>query len=219
MQTPPRVIPADPSAIWSLGMPPEIMTGFMVNFLREHFLDATHIVDPTFRDRIWKADPRQVAWTDSGSPILIESIDRFDPNLIEARPALIVKDHGWKPTRMGIANKHMWTNPGDGTSTFACLYQSAITVFAIAGESKEAKKLSTEVLRQIIQFEDVIRCELRLVRFMVVERGDCFKIEESTANSAVPISIAYMAEETWALKPQAARVKRIVFNMTANAGG
>lgn len=204
----PRLILPDPPAIWSLGMPPEIMTEFLVAFLRAHFADANNIVDPTFRSLVWSADP--------STPIAILAQDDWDPNLIELRPGLVVKDHAWRPQRIGINDEHLGGLDPTGNAQFSCIYNSSNTIFCIAGTPKEAKRLGTEVTRELVQYASPIREHLGLIRFVVSERSECSILEESRQNYAVPVVVAYQAGETWKLEPQVPRLRKIILAVTAN---
>jgi hypothetical protein len=201
----------DPSATCSLGMPPELMVGTMVQLIRAHFADPANIVDPILRERVWLPTP------DTG--IVVESIDHFATALIEARPAIIVKDHAVQPVRDGIAGRMMMTFAQDGQDRYGIRYNSSVTFFCIADTSKAAKHLATEVLDELVQFSDPIRESLKLIRFVVVERGEAFTIEESKQHFAVPITVAYQVMRTWVVERQSPRIKRFLLHISAEAGG
>lgn len=206
-----RVVHPVPSVPWSAGMPPEVMTDFLVAFLRAHFADPANIEDATLRQLVWADDP--------GSPIGIESVDRWDPRLVELRPGLIVKDHGWRPQRISINDQFVGGMAPDGSDEHAILFNSSNTVFCIGEEPKAAKRLSTEVTRELVKFAPLIRRELGLVRFVVVERGDCSILEESSQNYVVPVVVAYQSGEQWRITPQVSRLRKIILQVTTKLYG
>lgn len=211
-----RLIPATPSSLWSLGMPPECMNDFVVTLLRSHFADANNIVDPTLQSLVWlSAGSQPPIRTDPSSPIAIEPQDNWNPALVESRPAIVVKDHAWVPQRQGIdGGRFMGGGDRSGAETFMCIYNSSVTIFCVHSSSKAAKLLGTEVTRELVQFASEIRRQLGLIRFAVLERGECAILEESRQNQVVPVSVAYQAGEEWRLEPQAARLRQVILDIT-----
>lgn len=203
----------DPPAMWSLGMPPEVMTSFLVNLLRQHFSDASNVVDPAFRDRIWLADAGRPGKSDPASPIAIDSIDVWDPALVGIRPAIIVKDHAWTPIRAGIADVNQGFYAADGSDTYTCTFRSSNTAFGVANEPLEAKRLATEVARELVQFSEEIRRHCGLTRFVVVERGECFTLEESRQHFGVPVTVAYEAQGSWTIRKQGPAIRKVLLSI------
>lgn len=202
----PLIVTPDPSAVCSVGVPPEVMTGVLAQLLRAHFSEPDQIVDERLRDLVWADAP--------SSPILVETIDAFHPDKVGVRPALIVRDHGVKPVRAGIADRMDGTFAADGQDRFMSLLNSSCTVFCMAGASLEAKQLATEVLDELVMFSEPIRTALALVRFVVLDRSDCFIVEESKQHFAVPITIAYQYTRSWKLAPITPRIRKFVLNIT-----
>jgi hypothetical protein len=51
---------------------------------------------------------------------------------------------------------------------------------------------------------------MNLMKFGVTEVGGIGEVQEVVQGYAVPVTVAYVAEESWALQPVAPRLKRIV---------
>ena len=210
----PTMTMPEPSALWANGMAPEIMTTFLVAFLRNHFGDPTRIVDPIFREIPWRPDAAE-PWASGPGGIAIESQDAWRPGLVEQRPALLVKDHKLAPTRRGVADRLEGSRSGDGFDRYATELNSSNTVLCIAGTSRAAKRLATEVTRELVQFSDVIRRELCLNRFMVLERDDTGKLVESQAHFATPVALAWQTMESWVVRQQTVPLAKIITDVQA----
>ena len=53
--------------------------------------------------------------------------------------------------------------------------------------------------------------QMDLFRFYIAEVGGIGEIQEVVQGYAVPVTVAYVAEEAWTLQPYSPRLKRIVF--------
>jgi len=199
-------------------MPPEVMTAFLTALLREHFGDPACVVDPIFRDAPWRPHPTEVGRSDPSGGMVVESADAWDPELVEARPALIVADHAYKHVRVGIGGRMEGHHTRDGFLQYGALFDSANTIFCVGRSRLEAKRLGTEVLQLLVQFADAIREAQGLVRFVPVERGDVAVLEESTQNFACPVPIAWQAQMTWEVRRQASVLNRIITKVAAELG-
>jgi hypothetical protein len=191
----------DPSSLCSLGLRPHLMTGYLVQLFRAHFVNRSSIEEPSLADWLWKA-------TDPGG-IVIESITRWDPRDAMVRPALVVKRNDWQVERLGIDDRHMGPIPADGYSYYTTFLRGSHTLFCLANEPAEAERLCAEVYRELIQFGPVIRQSLLLHRFVVAEVGAPARVQEAAGSFVVPVSVAYFFEETWRVAPDAPVLKTI----------
>lgn len=191
------------------GMRPLVMTGALVGWLRNHFSRAQNLEDRglalSSTEMVWSSQPET-------STIAIESYTRFDPSLVESRPALIVKRNAWKHVRLGIDNRLLGYDTPDGSQDYHNLWQGSHTVFVIAREGGECEKLATEVYRELNQFAPLMREVLKLHRLEMVDLGDMGRLEEASENFVVPITIAYAAQESWKLSPQSPPLRRVYLN-------
>jgi len=184
------------------------MTGTLVQLLRTHFTDVANITDPALRDCLWVPGP--------ATGIAIESIDQFTPTLIETTPAIIIQDHAIQIARDGIAGLMQGYYSRDGQDRYCVRYNCSITCHCIAGASKAAKKLATEVMEELIMFSEPIRQSLGLIRFIVLSRDSPFILEESSQHTSVPITIAYQVLREWMIELQGPRIKRFLFDIKAH---
>jgi hypothetical protein len=199
------------SALCSYGMRPHVMTGFLRQLLMTHFADPNNIEEPKIRRHVetlgtWKPADQG---TDSGG-ILIESITRWLPNTADKRPAILIKRNSWRWMQQGIgdlAGKNDYT----GESNYVGFWEGSHTVFCLAPSGVETEFLTTEVVKFLIHFSPLIRAQMDLHKFIVSEVGGVGEVQEVVQGYAVPVTVAYVAEEAWSLQPYAPRLKRIVF--------
>ena len=185
-------------SLMSDGQRPIYMTAAFVSWLRQHFIDEKNIENPDLIQ-----DHTKFLWTAdfATSTISIESISRWDPALVENRPALIVKRNKWTHMRLGVDNRYLgYANP-KGITQYCNAWTGSHTIFVLSGEGAECEVLTAEVYRELNQFAPVMRRALDLSRLQVAEVGDIRKLEEATENYVIPITIAYAFFETWTLTP------------------
>lgn len=196
-----QVVYPNPSAVASLGMRPYLMTGFLRQFLAQHFTDATQVEDPDLRSLLWRAD--------NTTGIVIESATRWDPDQVEQRPAIIIKRHAWQVQRLGIDDRMMGQHELEGCERHALLITGAHTLFCIDETAAAAEKLAIEVFLEIMSFASQIRKWLELHRFVPVQIDEPQQLEESAQHYGVPITLAYAAEESWTIRPHAPPLKTV----------
>jgi hypothetical protein len=189
----------------SLGPRAQVATGFFVQWMRQHFTAASGIEDPDARGLLWRA----VDSTD----ILIESITTWKPSTTGKRPAIIVGRNDWEVVRFGVNDEHMGTIPRDGARHFSCVIKGSHTLFCLSQKGPEAEIVAGEVYGDMMKFGPQVREDLDLKRFVVVGAGKPFRVEEARSNYAVPVTVAYMAEENWLILPHAPFLKKIQLSL------
>ncbi len=183
---------------------PHLMTGFLREWFKYHFSNPDFIESKDLRGKLWSR-------LDS-SKILIESITQYKPDLVEKRPAIIVKRNDWQVQRAGIDDRLQGGVSLTGERYYSTFLTGSHTLFCIAGHGTEAEILGAEVYREMLQFGPVIRQELDLMKFVMVGCGAMFELDEARENYAVPVTVSYAAEERWLLQPHAPTLKRVVLS-------
>ncbi|NDD53392.1 hypothetical protein EBZ39_05880 [bacterium] len=202
------------SSLCSYGMRPHVMTGLLRQLLIGHFKDPENIEEPRIRRHIqellsWKPSDPETAEPNIGG-LLIESITRWNPTKADKRPAVLIKRNSWKWTRQVIGDKAQ-ENAYTGSTTYAGFWEGSHTLFCMAQYGAETEFLAAEVVKFLINFSPLIRDQMDLHKFYVSEVGGIGEIQEVIQGYAVPVNVAYVAEEAWMLQPYAPRLKRIVF--------
>jgi hypothetical protein len=199
------------SALCSYGTRPHAMTGFLRQLLLDHFVDPNNIEDPRIRRRLEDVG----AWRPSEngenvSGIIIESHTKWQPNTSMQRQSLVIKRDRWQWQRVGIGD-FADEDSRDGFMYYRGFWQGSHTVLAIAGNGAEAELLGTEVMRFLLRYGAIIVAEMGLHRFIPIGMDTLHKVKEVADHYAVPVTVAYAAEESWRTEPQAPRLKRISF--------
>jgi hypothetical protein len=202
------------SALCSYGMRPHVMTGLLRQLLLAHFSDPENIEEPRVRRQLeqigmWRPSDNGL----NAGGILIESITRWQPATADKRPAILLRRNGWRWQRQGIGDKAQ-TNAYEGSTHYAGLWEGSHTLFCLCPSGAETELLATEVVKFLHSFAPWIREQMNLFRFFVSEVGGVSEVQEALQGYAVPVTVAYMAEEAWQLQPYAPRLKRIVFKAT-----
>jgi len=198
------------SSLCSLGMRPQLMTGVLRQLLMQHFADkdnleeqALRAADADLHDFLWRADDT--------TGIVIDSVTRWDPGLVERRPAVILKRNSWQNVRMGIGDRHMGMAGTNGQERYSTFMAGSHTLFCIATEGAETELLAAEVYRTLITFSPEILKSMQLHRFTVMEVSSLSKLQEATDRYVAAVTVAYAHEESWQLNLHGPVLKRLVF--------
>jgi hypothetical protein len=181
------------SAICSLGITRQLITGYFVDHLRRHFAGELGIGEYHLRDLIWKLTD------DTG--ILVESIWKWKPETTEKRPGILVKPNAYTNFRASFGDQlHGGGIDREGNPRFETFWIGSHTVFCIGRKGAETEILGAEVQRELTQMASVIcRC-LGLQKYHVREIGAISEIEEAKENFVVPITIAIAYSESWTIR-------------------
>jgi hypothetical protein len=187
------------------------MTGFLRQLFIGHFADHENIEEPKLRKQVAEL----LNWQPEGGapsyvPVAVESITRWTPQTADKRPAVIIKRNSWKWQKLGIGDVS-GSNYVDGSVSYTGMWEGSHTIFCMAPGGVETELLTIELVKLLVRFSPWIREQLNLMRFMVAEVGGVGEVQEVIQGYAVPVTVAYAAEESWSLQPQAPRLKRIVF--------
>lgn len=197
------------SALCSFGHTPRLITGIIRQILLQYFIDPQNVRNNYLRAAL----ERSGAWSDGvNSGIFIESLDRWRPEVTEARPAIVIKEGDWNWMRVGIGDQ-AGVDWRSGKSSYLGYWRGTHTVFAIGGEGPETQILSAEVAKLLLYYGPTIMHQMDLHRFVMLQIGAMSALKESTENYIVPVNVAYVAEEQWSLQEDAPRLKRINFNV------
>jgi hypothetical protein len=178
-----RLRPDLASSLCTHGFRPLFITGLLRDLLIRHFTAPAGVEAPSLRDLIWREG------NDTG--ILIESIHRWRGDLVEKRPALIVKRNAYQNLRLGIADRVGADEHGN--MVYCTVWVGSHTVFCLHRSGAGVEILATEVQRELTEFHPVMIQELGLMRWAVTEVGEIHEIEESAESFAVPVTVGWAA--------------------------
>lgn len=200
---PPRqIIPDLVSNLCSRGWQPIMLTGLLRDLLTKHFQPRL-IADTDLRGLIWQEEAKQ-------TKILIESIHRWRGELVEFRPAILLKRNTYQNMRLGIGD--LVGADGRGQRRYSTFWVGSHTVFCIHGSGAGVEILATEVQRELTQFAPEVRGRLGLKKWSVTEVGAISEVEEARESFVVPITVGWAYEENWTLELESPKLRRVTFN-------
>jgi hypothetical protein len=196
------------STLCDRGWQPQLLTGMLINFLRDQWSSAVNIFNP---------DLQQSTWNDQlDSGILIESVTRYKPETAGQRPAILVKRNRIKIASQGIGGRQQGVIPTALERGAFVEYYSVMTgshtIFCVNWAGATTELLSTEVLHQLLEFAPPIRARLKLHQFDVLELGAVHSVAEGPESYVVPITVGWSYEIGWQLKLQSLPLKTFQFD-------
>lgn len=194
-----QVAPLTISNLCSFGWRPILITGLVRDLLVRHFQEPAGIEAPDLRRYGWREDPT--------TGILIESIHRWRGDLVEKRPALVIKRNDYQTVRWGIADYVRATE--DGHEEFCKGRVGSHTVFCIHGSGASAELLGTEVDRELDQFHPVITQYLGLLRWGVTSVGAIAEVEEAKESFVVPVTVGWAYQDNWRVEQESLKLRRL----------
>ena len=215
----PQFLDPEPSALCTLGHPPLVMTGALLWILRRHFSNTDYIQEQALKAYTWSRTAEE-------SKVMIESITKWQgapTQTLQMRPAIFVKRNTYGRVKLGLGDKYQGSgvkpevdnldqlsdNAVNSGSKFEVIVAGSHTVFCIGGTGAEAEAVGTEVFFELLEFTPLIRRDLDLNKFQVMEMGGVSKLEESKEHWAVPVVVTYAFNHVWTLKQDAPTLKGI----------
>jgi len=186
-------------AICHAGWRPLRLTGAIRRLLINHYSNPDFIEDPALAAAIWQNAP--------SSGILIESVHRWLGDLVEKRPAILLKRNAYQNLRI-VLDDCAGTDK-QGNVDYVTLWVGSHTLFCIQGTGASCEILATETQRELTQFAPVVKEKLSLVKFSVTEVGAISEVEESQQNYVVPITVGWAYQETWKVIPEALPLRHV----------
>jgi hypothetical protein len=198
------------------GWQPLLLTGLFRDMFIRHFSTEEGIRATDLKQFIWKED--------ASSGIVIESVYRWRGDLVEKRPAILVKRNAYRQSRLGINDKIM------GVGTSGAIYpneRGAIhlhtvnwvgshTIFCIHGTGASCEILASEVVDELTMFAPVIRQQLLLMDFQVTEVGAISELEEASENYVIPVTAGWVYNKTWELFEDSLPLREVVQGLKVN---
>lgn len=176
-----------------------MLTGMVRDILIRHFTAPSNIEEPDLRHLVWRADER--------TGILIESIHRWRGELVEKRPAVIVKRNAYQNLRLALGDRSGLTE--DGHYEYSTFWVGSHTVFCLHGSGASVEVLASEVQRELTEFAPVIIQYLGLLKWAVTEVGEISEIEEAKETYVVPITVGWAYEEEWRVELESLKLRKI----------
>src|SRR5262245_39900195 len=190
------------SNLCSKGWRPILITGLVKDLLVHHFSAPGQIEEYDLRRYIWHDGP------DTG--ILIESVHRWRGDLVEKRPAIVIKRNGYQNTKFVLGD--IKGHDSRGQPNYVTGWVGSHTAFCLHGSGAGAELLATEVYRELHHFHPVIVRQLGLLRWGVTEVGEVGEIEEARESFTVPVTVGWAYQDTWAVELETPKLRRIALS-------
>jgi len=180
------------------GWQPLLITGFLRDLLVRQWSAATNIISPENKQYVWSEEQT--------TGILIESVHRYRADLVEKRPAIMIKRNSFRNVQTGFSGQIFgegltaYENEKGAISRHTTLFVGSHTLFCIHGTGASTEILAAEVMTHLVACLFPIRQHLGLRQFSVTEVGAIQEIEESSENYVIPITVGWGYEHTWELK-------------------
>ena len=221
--TPPSKDPVDtqspyftPDSLCENGWQPLLLTGLFRDMFIRHFSDAASIRANDLKQFIWKED--------ASSGIVIESVYRWRGDLVEKRPAILVKRNAYRQTRLGINDEviglgtsgDLYENERGAISRHTVNWVGSHTIFCIHGTGASCEILASEVVDELTMFAPAIRQYLSLMDFQVTEVGAISELEEASENYVIPVTVGWVYNKQWDLHLESLPLRQVVQNLVPN---
>lgn len=191
------------------GWQPLLITGFLRDLLARQWGNPQNIISPEMKQYVWSERE------DSG--ILIESVHRYRADLIEKRPAIMLKRNSYRNNPIGFSGQSFgsgfvaYENEKGAITHYVTLFVGSHTLFCIHGTGASTELLATEVQGHLVALMPVIRKHLKLRQFAVTEIGAIQELEESSENYVIPLTVGWCYEHTWKLKEESLPLQGVSF--------
>jgi hypothetical protein len=159
--------------------------------------------------QIESSDLGRAIWTEgTDTGILIESIHRWRGELVEKRPAVIIKRNAYRSLRLGVGDK-MGVDTR-GMIRYGHAWVGSHTLFCIHGKGAATEVLATEVQRQMTRFGPVLVDHLKwLLRWRVVDVGAISELEEAREGFVVPVTVGWAYDDSWTLELESLKLRKV----------
>ena len=136
-----------------------------------------------------------------------------------ARPAVYIRRQPVSTRILGLNNRFQGGHVDpDGAEAHETLHTTGHILFALGRTGGEAEVLGAEIWRHFMHFQPVIRKDLKLARFQVMELSEVGKVEEATDHWATAISVFTAFYERWELIMEAPILKVLKLSAATSVG-
>ena len=182
-----------------------LMTGALRVLLTDHFASGLFQF-PTLNNRVWTKLP--------SSPIMIESVFKWQPTDTDKRPAVLIKAGEWKLNKIAIDNLQYTDKTGNPLYTKVA--EGSHVIRCVSKEEGEVETLAAEVGLYLTHFSSVFRSTCNLLRFEVVGMSAPTLVEQHQEQILVDVAIHYGWEVSWQVLQQAPVLKPIKLSAIIN---
>lgn len=200
-QIPQVVEPGPDSPCQHIAATTLFLTGIILDILRRHFSDPRRIVIPELR---------QLRWTEGeDTRLLIESMERWRPELTEHRPAILVREGEYRQSKLIMGAMHP---PNlDGSLDHMVLWQGNHACVCLGASSGQARLLAHEVADELTQFGPLYRRQFHLQDWQVIGISSMAPLPEAERVRGITVSLGLGYQQLWSIHQQAVTLRKLTF--------
>ena len=201
------------STLCQVGMTPRVITGLLIRTLKNHFGDASLIMDPKLQQYVWNQDA-------SKSKIRIIPNAQFDAKAAGQFPAVIVARGDLASKRLVMDDRIQFRDEnsarnGAGIKKYVRFHTTSFVITTISEALGEAEDLASEIFDTLSYLSPVMTERLPFHDFQVVGMGAVGALSDVATQLAVPIQLTTTYEYAWTLEPLAPRLKTLSIPTTS----
>lgn len=176
-----------------------MLTGLLRDWLIKRFSAPEYLTDPDLRGAIWHEDPP--------TGILIETQHRWRPELVEKRPAVILKRNAMQRLALGIGDRLRTDERGQ--VRYCAAWVGSHTAFCINGTGAATEILTAEVVAHLSMYAPALRYQLGLMDLAVVEVGEVAELEEAKEHFVAPVTVGWAYTQDWFLELESLKLRTV----------
>jgi len=199
---PPQDASLSSSLFCNVPIRPILITGLLRDILVRYFHQSNNNPDFDIRKYIWRNSP--------DTDIVIDSVHRWNTEIVGKRPAIFIKRNSYKNMRLAIGNRMEYLH--DGHYSYNTMFVGSHTLFCIHSSGAGAEILATAVQRYLTEYSPVIIEYLNLFTFDVEEVGPISEIEEYRESYVVPVTVGWAFDQSWVLEMESLKLRRIILD-------
>ena len=199
---------------------PQVITGYLLQFIRWKFSRLENIQDPMLRKEYYLWEPDDLEAQEIRSNILIATAHNYNTTNAQTRPAVIIKrqntDLGGK---MSIGERYqtpqnLLGNGHDpnfeatmGQHQQVVQISGSHSIMCIGDSGGNAEILGIELWQTFIDHIQIIRRDLGLNEFRVGPLQTAGKLKEANTSWVVPFSVTYTYQRSTLIRQEAPILK------------
>ncbi len=174
------------SSLCNIYYTPRLITGMVIDTLRQHYADNELIEEKNLKDAIFK--------NNDSTDILIQEVSDWRPQNTQKRPAIIVARGRIEKSKekRSIGNR-LHLEP----DTFAAVFTGSLDLFCIANTGAQAELLATDVYKNLLYFSSFYKSTLNLAWWDLDYIEKISKIEEAQEHYCVPVRMDFGYYDIW----------------------
>lgn len=194
---------------------PFMLTGLFMQFARAHYYVANNIRNDNLKGYLWNEDTTL-------SKILIEPSYAINLKNVQQRPAILVKRAGYAFRPMGMGGgKHTYTIEAEGRlkgyvtgGKYTSVVSGTHELLCIGMTGSEADLLAVETGLHFLEYQDVLKMEGALGKFIVDTTSPLQKMDENQENWLSIIKLDWAYTHNWTLSQDAPVFKKLSLDST-----